>query len=56
MDVDTSIMLYLLPACCHFYLDIEFHITSQYAWTQYIIMEICLFKENILLLNISFLF
>ena len=31
MDVDTSIMLDLLPACCHFYLDIEFHITSQYA-------------------------
>ena len=31
MDVDISIMLYLLPASCHFYLDIEFHITSQYA-------------------------
>ena len=55
MDVDTSMMLYLSLACCHFYLDIEFHITSQYALTQYIIMQICLFKENILLLNISFL-
>ena len=31
MDVDSSIMLYLLPACCHFNLDIEFLITSQYA-------------------------